>query len=166
MEKSKFMMIIILVLLVVLLGTVVTVSMYVLNLVKSQAEMTDAGGARKDTPTKNLSMEEIITVSLGDPITTNLSKGSDGLAHYAKIGVLVAYDNTVKKESDAFGEVFNQQLDYARAIALACIYSVTFDDIATTDGKAELANTIKEKLQNAFDSNLIVDVIFKEWTIT
>jgi flagellar basal body-associated protein FliL len=164
MEKGKLMMVIIIVLLVVLLGTVLAVSFYVMNLVSKQAEASGLN-PQSEYAGKVLTQDEITKVTLGDAITTNLAKGPDNKDHVAKLRVVIGYDNTVKEESAAFEATINANLEYARAVALACIYSSTFEELSNPDGMANLANKIKEQLQDAFKTNLIVDVYFSERTL-
>lgn len=163
MEKGKFMMIIIIVLLVVLLGTVVGVSFYVLNLVKNQAALSGDGDANASQVVRNLNIEETTSFSLGNSITTNLADSVDGSAHIAKIGVLIGYDNSVKDASAAFAETLTAQTDYARSIALACIRKYTYEELNAEDGQAVLSEDIKTKLQDEFNTTLIVKVSFDDW---
>lgn len=167
MEKSKFMMIVIIVLLVVLLGTVVGVSFYVLNVVKNQPEASSDGtvtGAQ-DRITKSLYIEEITTVSLGSAITTNLADSPNGEGHIAKVAVSVGYDNTQEKVSEDFAVTFGANTVVARAVALACIHKYTYEDLNTDDGPSMLADDIKKKLQEEFNTTLIVSVVFDEWLL-
>lgn len=166
MEKGKLMMIIIILLLVVLLGTVVGVSFYVMSLVKNQAAATDVQStSSNEHVVKNLSQSEITKISLGDAIVTNLIDSPNGTAHFAKMKVLVGYDNTVKTDSEAFATMLTNDLTFARSIALACIRNYTYEDLNASGGDAVLANDIKEKMQDQFNTTLIVDVYFDDWLL-
>ena len=164
MEKGKLMMVVIIALLVLLLGTVLAVSFYILNMV-NQAASAEAQGTQSESVSKELTQDDLTKVPLGAAITTNLAKGADGKSHMAKIGVVVSFNNTVEVESEAFAATLNNSLDYARSIALACIYSSTIEELSDPDGIANLANIIKEKLIDAFGTTLITDVFFNEWTL-
>jgi len=155
MEKNKLMMIVIIILLIVLLGTVVAVSMYVLNIMKSQPT---TGGNNIPQVSQGLTRDEITMISLGDPILTNLQVSEDGKTHNARITIEIGYDNTKATDSDALANMLNNQIKYARSIALACIYSKTFEELSKPDGMETLADEIKKRLQDEFLTTLIVDV--------
>lgn len=165
MEKSKVMMIIIIVLLVALLGTVVGVAFYIMNMVRNTQTTPNEYTATTDHITKHLKPEEITKVSLGDSILTNLAKGEDGKSYIARIKVLVGYDNTVKKESDAFAEVLTNNMEFMRSIALSCLRNSTYEDLTSDGGESALADRIKTMLQSEFDTTLIVNVYFDDWLI-
>jgi flagellar basal body-associated protein FliL len=162
MEKSKLMMIIIIALLVLLLGTVVGVSLYALKLFNENSDPEARAAANQPQVVKNLTREQITSVSLGDPITTNLQKGDDGKSHFAILSVEVGYDNTVKNESDAFGLVLAENIKYARSVALSCIYGRKYEELQDMDGLNELAAEILQKLQEGFNSQMIVEVTISD----
>ena len=159
MEKNKFMMIIIIVLLVVLLGVVAGFSVFVINggLNPSAQEQVT-----REQPVKVLGFDDIVRVSLGEPITTNLAVGETGGKHVARLGVLIAYDNTQGKVSTAFAELLDRNMEYARSLVLACIYASTYEELSGPDGMATLERTIKERLLDEFETSLIVDVNISE----
>ncbi len=163
MEKGKIMMIIIIVLLVVLLGTVAAVSVYVLSLINEQ-NVAQEEGTDGVTSVKALTVDEKTLVLLGETITTNLLPDEDGKVHIASIHVQVSIDNTTD-ESEAFITLFNANIAAARFIALDIISNRTADELNATDGKAYLSDLIKTRLQEEFNSMLIVDVTFYDWLI-
>jgi flagellar basal body-associated protein FliL len=167
MDKGKLMMIIIIVLLVVILGTVGAVAFYVMNMMNSQTAAIEEG-TNGVTVSKKLDIQDLQSVSVGGEIITNLTKGADNLQHTAKIGVNFRYDKTVEKESEAFTTLLTEPgiLEYARSVALGCINDCTYEDLyVNDDGAAFLADLIKTRLQEEFNTTLIVDVYFNEWTI-
>ena len=164
MEKSKLLMIIIIALLVLLLGTIVGVSMYALRLFNEVGTGDGSGVASGPQVVRILNREDISIVSLGDPITTNLQSGADGRARFAVVSVNVGYDNSVRNESDAFGQLLESQIPLARSVALRCLYGKTFDELRDPDGIAELENEILEMLQQEFNTSLIVEVTLSDYT--
>jgi flagellar basal body-associated protein FliL len=159
MEKNKLMMIIIIALLVLLLGTVGAVSFYVLNLVRSQPD--------PDAPSqiaRGVTLDEIESISLGE-FVTNLAKTEQNKDRLIRISLSLAYDKTDKKASEALVEKINQHHHIARSIALACILSSTYDELIIPDGLANLADKIRVRLQEEFESNLIVDVYIDDWLL-
>ena len=157
MEKNKFMMIIIIVLLVLMMGTIVAVSLYVMNMVQKQVE--EADGSSRDAQTiKKLGPDETTPISLGDPINTNLQPGTDGKARWVRFGVEVRYDNTQGNDSSAMFNLISLNINKLRGVALACAYKKTYDELSHPDGFTILADEIKESLQALLETNLIEEV--------
>ena len=161
MEKNKFMMIIIIALLVLMMGTIVGVSLYILNLVNNQTQEAD-GTSRDPQAVKKLKVEEKTEISLGDPLSTNLQKGADGKDRFVKFSVSVYYDNTQKKESDDLYNILFLNVNKMRSIALNAAFNKTADELNHPDGFVLLANEIKDSLQSTFETNLIVEVDITE----
>jgi flagellar basal body-associated protein FliL len=158
MEKGRLMMIIIIVLLVVLLGTVVAVSIYVLNLINTNNQAL-ADGTAAITEQKTLDINDMAEVFIGE-ITTNLQPGADGKEHSVMIEVNLRYDKTDEETATAFGELLAANMNVARWISLSCISDRTKEDIDDIDRLAMLGDEIKDKLQVEFKSQLIQDVYF------
>ena len=162
MDKSKMMMAIIIALLVLLLGTVVGVGLY---LVSVSAGDTALLAQQQDPVVRgSLMPEELHTVSLGR-MTANLAPNpSGGRGDNLVVEVEVALNATVDaSEFDEFYGVFNRSIPIARAEVLNVFVTRTFDEITTLEGREETAEIIKNRLQEAFGSNLIVAVMFPEW---
>jgi flagellar basal body-associated protein FliL len=165
MEKSKLMMIIIMALLVLLLGTVGGVSFYVMNMIRNQPSLADAGSAAQQVA-RNLSIDEMETISLGDTMLTNLARSEGSRQnHYLRASGFIAYDATDRKEAEALAARINENIQFARSIALACIWGSTYEELSETDGPAILADRIRIRLQEEFESNLIVRVYFEDWLL-
>ena len=162
MEKNKFMMIIIIVLLVAMMGTIVGVSLYVLNLIQNQAQEAEAEGAREPQVIRKLTIDEITQIDIGE-IKTNLQKGADGKAHFVVFTLVIGYDNTQDAESTNIGTILNDNLTRVRSIALAAAYSKAYNDFDNPDGINILASEIKDNLQELFESSLIADVYIYEF---
>jgi flagellar basal body-associated protein FliL len=164
MEKGKLMMVIIIALLVILLGAVVGVSIYVMNLINSQTTIADVVNAQSQIAT-SLSIDEKASMSLGDAIVTNLATGADGRKHFISVNGYIAYDIRDKKASDTFATKLTNNIHIARSIALACIISSTYEDLRDPDGMSILADRITRRLQEEFETNLIVDVYLSDFLL-
>ena len=164
MEKSSLMMIVIIVLLVALLGTVVVVTFYALNLVQDMeaglyyAQTWD----RTPRPTRP---DEVNRVMVGGAIITNLASETGGVGPMARIQVVVGYDNTQGRDSDAIAELIEEQMTHIRMTALDSIGSRTYRELSSRDGRLDLADEILQTLQNDFMTNMIVEVGFYEFIL-
>ena len=165
MESNKGMLIVIMILLIVMLGAIAGASIVLLRTLGNQeASGTGASGGQVSAG-RLLNQEDITKVELGDAIVTNLLPGSDTRAHNARIGVMLGFDNTLGKISTDFETLLNDNLGFARSIALACIRNSTYDDLTERGGSERLATNIRMRLQEEFNTNLIVDVYFIEWVV-
>ncbi len=156
-DKNRIMMILILVLLVVLLGTIVGVSFYAMKILNAGAQ-----AQQKPVEVSRLSVDEIDTVSMGDPISTNLKSTGDDKEHVARMSISVGIDNTDKKKSPATLQKVQDKIVVARDIALSTIMNTTYDDLMRPDGYDILKNQILAKLQETFNDNLIVEVYISD----
>ena len=107
----------------------------------------------------HLGEEEIYDIELGSPIRTNLAKSIDGNPHVISIELSVGINNTVKKESTAFIELITVKEQVVRNVALTVIRKKTMQELERPDGLEILEKDILTKLQEQFNSNLIVRVI-------
>lgn len=162
MDKSKMMMVIIIALLVLLLGTVVGVGVYLINL------SDDEGGWDIQQPPgvhDILMPEDLRTVSL-ETMTANLQLGpnnrSDNLVVEVVVG-LNAHHTVDAEELEEFYGVFTRGIPVARAVAFDVFLNRTYEEVRTAEGRAETAEILTHALQEAFGSNLIVTVMFSEW---
>jgi flagellar basal body-associated protein FliL len=166
MDKGKLLMIIIIVLLVAVLGTIVGVAIYAMSWIQNMANNPDSGDGTRAPAQIHLTPEDIGKISAGDSFTTNLSAPDGGESkHIAKIGVLIGYDKTQGKLSDELAAKLTAELDYIRTVVLSCIRNSTFEDLSQKDGSATLTGAILERLQDDFNTNMIVDVYISEWVL-
>jgi len=163
MDKSKMMMVIIILLLVLLLGTVVAVSfLLVNNFVGIDSNHAEVQATRTETV---LTPGDMRLIPLGQQ-TANLALGPGGRNDNIVVSVEVGLDAT-GSESDLedFYATFNRSIPAARSIVFDILVERTFDEVRTLEGRAETGELIKYALQEAFGSNLIVDVFFDEWNV-
>jgi flagellar basal body-associated protein FliL len=163
MDKSKMMMIIIIALLVLLLGTVVGVGVYLINLADSDSAWHEEQGP---ATTSVLTPAEMRLIPL-ESMNANLALGPGGRSDNLVVEVVVglnASDSIDVAELDRFEADFNRSIAAARSKALEILVSRTYDEVRTLEGRAETAELILYALQEEFGSNLIVRVFFNEWT--
>jgi flagellar basal body-associated protein FliL len=148
--------------LVLLLGTVVGVGVYLINLSDSESAWHDE---QLPVTTTVLTPAELRLVSLGEPMNINLALGPGGRNDNLVVEVVVGLNDTVDDdEIEAFYNTFTSRIAIARSTALDVFVTRTYDEVRTLEGRAETAEILKYALQEAFSSNLIVDVFFNEWT--
>ena len=164
MEKGNLMMIVIIVLLVALLGTVVGVTFYAFNMVQ-QMEAAGQGLLDWDRTPRELHIDEINRVMVGDAIITNLATDPGGRSGTARIQVVVGYDNTQGRESDDMSQLIADNLSSIRMTALDAIQSRTYQDLIARDAMRNLGDEILERVKNDFRTNMIVEVRFYEWIV-
>ena len=165
MDKSKLMMTIIIALLVLLLGTVVGVTLYLINFVGT-GDGDAAIGYRP--PTNVLTIMDLEPIVLGDGIiVTNLATGADGRARMIRANVVANIDTTRDAaEYEEFVREFTHRISSARGLAVTIFNGLTYDQVRTPEGQAMVAEMIRNTLQEAFNTNLIVSIVFDEWVLT
>ncbi|MCL2577867.1 MAG: hypothetical protein FWE27_07445 [Defluviitaleaceae bacterium] len=166
MDKSKMMMIIIIALLVLLIGTVIGVGLY---LVSVSADTRNFAEIEPEDTWMNIRPADLRTVSLGS-MTANLApnqnnRADDSIIVEVEVG-LNASSGVDTRELDEFYGVFNRNIAIARAEVLNVFVTRTYDEMITLEGRLETAEIVKNRLQEEFQSNLIVTVSFPEWFVT
>jgi flagellar basal body-associated protein FliL len=152
MEKNKLMMGIVIGLLVLLLGTIVGVAIYLFTLMGND----ETEGYRREPGI--LRREDIQVISLGD-IRTNLARGPSNREHMAQVGVNVGIDTTGRsRDLNEFLNTFNTQTVFAQSVVSEVIFRRTYEEVRSPEGRAALAEEIMTALQEAFETNLIVEV--------
>ncbi|MCL2216340.1 MAG: flagellar basal body-associated FliL family protein [Defluviitaleaceae bacterium] len=164
MDKSKLMMIIIIALLVLLLGTVVGVTFYLINLVGD--ESPDFQQAEDRTLPPNLSLMDLVEIPLGERFSTNLAIGEHGTSDTVLASIVLGINNTGEQgEIDDFVDDVNDRIRMARGIVLDVLGERTYEQVRTPEGRNAAAEEIKLRLQAAFSTNLIILVEFPEWFV-
>ena len=157
MDKNKPLMIIIIALLVTLLGAVGFASVFLLKISDRYTE-----GTVKPAETGiRLTVDQIEKVPLSSPISTNLYS-VNGVEHYVKINLSIGINNTDKKASPGMLESLNRNEMVTRDIVLSILRNQTFDDLSLPEGQELLKDHIKTRLQEEYDTNLIVQVYISD----
>jgi flagellar basal body-associated protein FliL len=106
-----------------------------------------------------LDEEDIFDIPLGGAIRTNLARSLDGSAHVISIELSIGINNTVRRESDAMIALVTDKERIVRNVALGVIRRRTIQELERPDGLELLERDILNKLQEQFNTNLIVRVI-------
>ncbi len=166
LEKNKIMMIVIIGLLVVLLSTTAGLSFLLIKNFKGQANAEEITDTAPVAEVKPLKQEDIFTLKIAEPITTNLAVGANGEAnHMAKIALAIGVDNTKKKESNAIIELLTEKDIVIKDLVIKILSSKTHDELKRIDARDVLREDILRSLQDEFESNLIVAVYIYEWNV-
>ena len=165
MDKSRLMMIVIIALLVILIGTVIGTTLFLLS------GPTADDGIFAEAPDmvlhpQRISLMDLIEVPLGDRFTTNLALGPDGRLSMVLAEVVVGVDGRADAaDLDPFLISFNARLGMARSVIINEFGNAHFNDINTPEGQAALAETMAMALREQFETNLILRVFFSDWTV-
>lgn len=155
-DKSRPMMIIIIVLLVVMIGAIATLAVFMMKRLNKMEAGSQSTEISEENPAK-LSPKDIKQFSLGDPITTNLLK-TDDVDHMIVVSLNIGIDYTNAKEADKLYAVLEESQEIARDIAISVIRNASYDLLIKKDGYDILKQSILQKLQDEFQTNLIVAV--------
>ena len=153
--RNKGMIIIIIVLLVVLMAAAgIGVFFFVQSSDRQQEMEIDAPAT-----VLHLSEQDIFDIDLDSPIRTNLAKSIDGSSHVISIDLSIGINNTVNRESNAIIDLVTEKDRVVRNVALTVIRKRTIQELERPDGLEMLERDILSRLQEQFNSNLIVRVI-------
>jgi len=165
MDKSKLMMFIIIALLVLLLGTVVGVTFYLIGLVGDDS-LTDFQRVEAAELPPSLSLMDLREVPLGDRIVTNLAIGERGTSDTVATGVILGVNNTGDQgELEEFVDAITERVRMARGIAINVFGDLTYEQVRSPEGQQAAAEEIMSRLQAAFSTNLIIHVGFYDWNV-
>ena len=159
--RNKGMIIVIIVLLVVLMAAAGLGVYFFVSSSDAQQDMEIGLPATH----LHLSEEEIFDIDLNGPIRTNLAKSIDGSPHFITIELSVGINNTAAKESNAIIDLITEKEQVVRNVALTVIRKKTIQELERPDGLEILENDILAKLQEQFNSNLIIRVIGSEMMV-
>ena len=165
MEKGKTMMIVIIALLVLLLGTVIAVSIMLIG------SFGDGTAVEVDQPAQTIrdfSIGDLETISLGASFSTNLAVDpADGVTtHIVRTDVFIAIDTRGDAaELTTLRNNLSLRNAMARSVVINTFLEMTFTDIRSPEGKAAVSEIILDRLQDLFESNLIVLVSFENWIV-
>ena len=165
MDKSRLMMIVIIALLVILIGTVIGTTLFLLSGTGTDPDIFAEAADPAHHPQRR-SLMDMIEVSLGERFQTNLATGADGRVAIVIAEVVVGLDGEAEPEElDPFMISFNARIGMARSVIIHEFGNAHFDDVNTPEGQMALAETMTRALQEQFESNLILRVFFSDWTV-
>ena len=167
MDKSKMMMGIIIALLVLLLGSVVGVTIFLIGLVGD-----DNGEDWHDPippPPITITLMDLYQFDLGtERILTNTATDPGGTAAgIVQTDVFLGLNNTEEAEGlDELIVQLSERIGFARNIVISVFQSRTYEQMRTPEGQAATKEEIRLLMQEAFATNLIVSVGFSNWLLT
>ena len=165
MDKSRLMMIVIIALLVILIGTVVGTTLFLLSGNDPDPDIFAEAPDPIHHPQRT-SLMDMVEVSLGERFQTNLATGADGRVAMVIAEVVVGMDGDADvDELGTFIMSFNARLGMARSVIIQEFGNAHFEDVNTPEGQLELAETMTRALREQFESNLILRVFFSDWTV-
>ena len=163
MEKNKIMMSAIIALLVILLGTVVAVTIYLVSVFGATDQTVGDGFPGVTVGTRTPSIREMYYIEL-DTIRTNLLEGPGGHPRFVMTDVIILFDATAEnRDITAFRQYFSTAI--ARSIIGDILYNSTYAFVRTPEGRTALEEHILHELQNRFETNMIVSVMFTDWAV-
>ena len=165
MDKSRLMMIVIIALLVILIGTVVGTTLFLLSGTDPAPDIFAEVPDPVHHPQRT-SLMDMIEVSLGERFQTNLATGLDGRVAMVIAEVVVGLDGDAElAELEPFMLSFNARLGMARSVIIHEFGNAHFEDVNSPEGQMALAETMTRALQEQFETNLILRVFFSNWTV-
>ena len=164
MEKGKTMMTVIIALLVLLLGTVVAVSIMLIGSFGSDEPVAIDTGVQT---IRDFGVNDLEVISLGAAFATNLAVDVDGnTTHVVSTDVFVAIDTTGDiEELNTLRNNLSLRNSMARSVVINTFLETTFTEIRSPEGKSALSEILLDRLQDLFETNLIVLVGFENWIV-
>ena len=163
MDKSRLMMIVIIALLVILIGTVVGTTLFLLSRTDADPDIFAQVPDAVHTP-QRIGLQDLVEVPLGERFHTNLALGPDGRFGMVVAEVVVGMDGqAAPEELEPFINIFNNRIGMARAVVIQEFGNAHFDDINSPEGQMALAESMTRALQEQFETNLILRVFFSDW---
>ena len=161
-NKNKMMMIIIIILLAVLLVTIAAVSVIAFRVISSEPE-DPAAAIHQVVPV--LTPDEIYSVGLTTPISTNLAMGASGRTHFIRLNLSTGVNNTERRDSEEFIALLYTQEPIVRDAILGVIKSKTYEELSRPDGRDIVRDEILVRLQSTFQNRLLVSVYITDWAL-
>ena len=165
MDKSRIMLFVIIGLLVILIGTVVGVTIFLMGMMRND-NFENLHEPQPPLLEVSLGVMDLEEVPLGETIITNLLAGPDGRAGGVRVGVVASINSTIdENELEAFVTAFNARMGAARNVVVDVFNGLTFDEVRTPEWRRAAQEEIRIRLQETFETTLIVQVQFSEWTV-
>jgi flagellar basal body-associated protein FliL len=166
LDKSKVMMIVIIVLLTAVLGGIGTLGWFITHLPNStnNPNGSNSGSNSKEEETYNI--DKVYVLDIEGPIATNLLTDTDGVKHsirfVASIGIDMNKKKGISKESTELISLLTLQEAVVKDIIVGATRSKTYNDINKRNGKEMFAEDIKKALREKYGTNLIVSFYTSE----
>lgn len=165
-NKNKTGMLIIIIILVPMLVVCTVAFGYTISLLnKTKAAVENGSSAQPQIMQEEVPIEDQTKHTIADVITTNLLPSEGELKGHM---LIVQATIIMNKESKDYKKLKLETLIPAneviiKSIIIDVIRNKTYDEVQRPDSKQVISNEILEKLQNAFGTNAIIDVIFSDF---
>lgn len=156
MEKSKIMFIVIIALLVILIGIIGVISFKAFSMLST--DETAAEETATSQQNSYVSISDITTVSLTDPISTNLKIGPSGIEYAIKVSIAIGVNSTDLEAAQPIIDLLTAKEPIVRDICLSVITNMTYEELKAGDTQSILSKAILLRLQEEFETNLIYEV--------
>ncbi len=157
MDKSKKLFIVIIVLLVLLIGLIGFISFKLFSAISAN-EGEGANDPAVTQQSSKVAISDIQTVSLAEPISTNLKIGPSGIEYGIRVSVSMGINNTDPKAAEPLIALLTSKEVIVRDICISVITNMTYEELKAGDAQAILSNAILVRLQEEFETNLICEV--------
>lgn len=151
-DKNKKMMMLIIGLLVVLIGVIIAVAIFIITTVNSD-NIVEVSYVQPNI----LTPADLTLIPLSQPINTNLITGVEGRERVASLNFSVAINHN-ESDSEELITVIKRSEPIIRDIALNVLRDRTAAEINSREGPHLISSEILMRLQDEFQSNLIVNV--------
>lgn len=133
------------------------------NLITKVVQVIDLELESPTADGQNISIEDIGTFKIEGDMTINLSpSANDSKAHYA----VVTCSLSLNKKAEDFSKkepLLAEQVDYIKEVITSEIGSYSLETVLSN--KETIKATIKEKLNERFDSNFIIGISFSDFIV-
>ncbi len=107
----------------------------------------------------------IVEVSMGDPIMTNIALGEDKIQHFAKMQISLGINQDNEKKYKELELLLASKSASIRNELIDTIGSQTYNMLTSTDGKTKLADEIVIRLNKLLDTDLVCEVYYGDYFV-
>lgn len=107
----------------------------------------------------------LVEVSMGDAIMTNIAISEDDIQHFAKIKISLGISDSNKKAYEAFNEALTSKAASIKNELIDVIGEQTYSMLKSTDGKIKLADEIIIRLNKLLNTDIINEVYYEEYFV-
>ncbi len=159
MSKDKTLNIIVLALMITLILSVLFIGYLTYKIVFPKEEV------EIEINYSELDSKDLLTVTLSEPVTTNLKIGEDGKDYFAIVGISYEVATIYEEESEEIINILAENEFIIRSIVTEVVRNKTYEEMLSNEIYEELSNEILLKMQEEFDSKLICNVIVYSITV-
>lgn len=156
MDKNKVMLIAIIALLVVLIGIIVTAVIMLPGMIKKSEQPAET------VVESTVDHADISLITIEDAIKTNLKTGTDDENHVIQAKFSVGVDMSDKDNSQSVYDILTANTVVIQDVILNTVRNKTYEDLQKADAQEILREEILTRLQEEFNSNLIIRVYISD----